>query len=223
VLPRGPSGPLSLTAGGAGRQRPAADLLELRLGRHLLGDQGRLDALEQPSSQPTSWAWAMRSSTVGGHRLVGEGPGQAPQLVAQLGGQAALELGDGRGVDLAQPHAGRLVERRAAHLLEELLDHAADAHDLRRLLDQVGDGRGPSPSSDWGCWTAIPSGPTTTIWPESGTIWPCCGVSAACCSLIAPSSPEPGDGSPPGRRRRLRATGANRWTARLPLGQAGAP
>ena len=31
-----------------------------------------------------------------------------------------------------------LVERGAAHLVEQLLDHRADPHDLGRLLDQVG-------------------------------------------------------------------------------------
>jgi hypothetical protein len=32
----------------------------------------------------------------------------------------------------------RLVERRGLHLFEQLLHHPADAHDLRRLLDQSG-------------------------------------------------------------------------------------
>ena len=40
-------------------------------------------------------------------------------------------------MDLAEPGPGRLVERGLAHLLEQLLDHRADAHDLGRLLDHV--------------------------------------------------------------------------------------
>ena len=40
-------------------------------------------------------------------------------------------------VDLAQPVAAGVVERCGAHLLEQLLDHRADPHHLRGLLDQV--------------------------------------------------------------------------------------
>ena len=39
---------------------------------------------------------------------------------------------------LGEPGAARLVERGGAHLLEQLLDHAADPHHLGRLLDHLG-------------------------------------------------------------------------------------
>jgi hypothetical protein len=41
-------------------------------------------------------------------------------------------------VDLGEAGATGLVQRRAADLVEQLLDHGPDAHDLGRLLDQVG-------------------------------------------------------------------------------------
>ena len=43
-------------------------------------------------------------------------------------------------MDLFQPRPALLVERGYTHLLEQLLDHAADPHDLGRLFDHVGDG-----------------------------------------------------------------------------------
>ncbi len=41
-------------------------------------------------------------------------------------------------VDLAQPVAAGVVQRSGPHLLEQLLDHRADPHHLRGLLDEVG-------------------------------------------------------------------------------------
>ena len=90
----------------------------------------------RPSSQPTSWAWAIRSSASVGV-CVAERQGDPLQLGDQLGGQALLELGDRAAVDLRQPGPAGLVQRRAPDLLEQLLDHAADPHHLGRLLDQL--------------------------------------------------------------------------------------
>lgn len=42
-------------------------------------------------------------------------------------------------MDLAQPGTAGVVERGSAHLLEELLDHRADAHHLGRLFDEISD------------------------------------------------------------------------------------
>ena len=95
----------------------------------------------RPSSHPTSWACAMRSSRLRGHGVVGEGQRDAVQLGHEVGGEAVLELGDGPLVHLGEPGAGRLVEGRAAHLLEQTLDHLADPQDLRGLVDD----RGPGP------------------------------------------------------------------------------
>jgi DNA-binding NarL/FixJ family response regulator len=41
-------------------------------------------------------------------------------------------------MDLGKAGATRLVQRCAAHFFEQLFDHGPDAHDLGRLLDQVG-------------------------------------------------------------------------------------
>ncbi len=91
-----------------------------------------------PSSQPTSWACATRSSRLARRRVLAERQRQPLQLVAQLGRQAVLQLDDRPLVDLPEPVAAGLVERRRADLLQQLLDHAADPHDLGRLLDQAG-------------------------------------------------------------------------------------
>ena len=89
----------------------------------------------RPSSQPTSWACAIRSSASDGMESSVNGSASRSQLVAQLGCQAVLEFADRGLVDLLEPGAAGVVERSRAHLFEQLLDHGADAHDLRRLLD----------------------------------------------------------------------------------------
>jgi selenocysteine lyase/cysteine desulfurase len=91
-----------------------------------------------PSSQPTSWACAMRSSASVGHVVGGKGERQALELLAQLRREALRELLDRPGVHLAQPQARGVVQGRGPHLLQQLLDHGADPHDLGRLLDHVG-------------------------------------------------------------------------------------
>src|SRR5436309_3263135 len=64
-----------------------------------------------------------------------------PQLLAEVGREALLELPDRGGVDVTQPVAAGVVQRGRAHLLEQLLDHRADPHDLGRLLDHVAEAR----------------------------------------------------------------------------------
>jgi hypothetical protein len=91
-----------------------------------------------PSSQPTSWAWAIRSSaSLGRHLVVAKGRASARQLVAAGRATAPLELLDRRLVDLGAAARGWLVERRLADLVEELLDHRADPHHLGRLSTLV--------------------------------------------------------------------------------------
>ena len=120
----------------------------------------------RPSSQPTSWAWAIRSSaSVGVSELNGRESRSSSSTSS--GARPVLELLDRRLVDLGEPGAAGLVERRRLHLLEQLADHAADAHDLGGLLDEVGDVAlgvllGPSSSAAGPPATAIPSGPSTT-------------------------------------------------------------
>ena len=66
----------------------------------------------RPSSQPTSWALATRSSPSDGHAAVVERQGQHAQLVLQVGRQRLGQLGDRALVDLGQALAAGA--RRAA-------------------------------------------------------------------------------------------------------------
>jgi hypothetical protein len=100
------------------RQRLPPDFLELGAGGHLLGEQRGLDAVEhalQPAHQ-----LGLGDPQLGVRRRLALGERQRDplQLVAQLGRQALLELADRRRVDVAQPVAAGVVQRRGAHLLE---------------------------------------------------------------------------------------------------------
>ena len=99
---------------------------------------------KSPSSQPTSWAWATRSSaSVGVAPTRTAGPGSASSS-RRSGDSVSAELLDRLLVDRLQPVAAGLVERRRPHLLEQLLDHRADPHDLRRRAHRLA--RSPSSS-----------------------------------------------------------------------------
>ena len=92
-----------------------------------------------PSSQPTSWAWAIRSSA-----SVGVSPSVNGRVIRSSSSRSsgARPCSSSRiddCVDVAQPVAARLVEGRRPDLLEQLLDHRADPHDLGRLLDHLAD------------------------------------------------------------------------------------
>ncbi len=57
-------------------------------------------------------------------------------------------------MDLYQPRSTGFIQRRTAHLFEELLDHRADTHDLRGLLDEIGQRRLAVPAATglrWDC------------------------------------------------------------------------
>ena len=97
------------------------------------GCRGTAPRASRPAG-PARSAARRRSGTL----VVGEGQRQPVQLLAQLGREALLELLDRALVDLAQPGPRGVVERGGAHLLEQLLDHRADPHHLRGLLDHVG-------------------------------------------------------------------------------------
>ena len=75
-------------------------------------------------------------------RVLGERQREPLQLLDQLGGEPLLELLDRAGWISLQPDPARLVQGSRADLLQQLLDHAADPHDLGRLLDHA-----PSPGS----------------------------------------------------------------------------
>ena len=123
-----------VAAGARGKGSP--HLGDLGLRGHLLGEQRCLDAVEE-AFEPAD-ELRLRDAELSVRRgLLAEGKRDALELVGELGGEAVLELLDGAPVDLGQAHPTRLVERGVADLLEQLLDHRPDAHDLGRLLDEV--------------------------------------------------------------------------------------
>ncbi len=94
---------------------------------------------KRPSSQPTSCACAMRSSaSLGTWSSVNGSESRSSSSTSSGASPASSSAIDRRWISRSRVRDG-VVERRGAHLLEQLLDHAADAHDLRGLLDEVGD------------------------------------------------------------------------------------
>lgn len=122
--------------GGAGREG-AAHLLELGAGRHLLREQRRLDSVEETLQPAHQLGLRNAQLRLGGDRLVGEGEAEALEFLNKLRGQAVLQLLHRAGVDLLEPDPARLVQRCCPDFLQQLLDHASDAHDLRRLFDHL--------------------------------------------------------------------------------------
>src|SRR5690606_1443121 len=121
-----------------GRLPAAADLVQLEPGRHLLRHQRRLDAVERPFQPAHQLSLGDAQLSLARHCRLGEGQREPLQLVGELRGEAVLQFHDRTPVDLLQPLPAGLVQRRCAYLIQELLDHAADAHHLRRLLHQLG-------------------------------------------------------------------------------------
>src|SRR5438046_185476 len=107
-------------------------------GRHRLGEQRGLDAVDQ-ASQPAHQLGLGDPQLGVARQVVGERQRQPLELVDELGREAVLELLDGALVDLFQPGPALLVQRSRPDLLEQLPDHVADPHDLGRLLDHLGD------------------------------------------------------------------------------------
>ena len=135
----GPVGGCPGIAGHArlGARGQLADLLELLAGGQLLGEQRRLDAVEQPLQPADELRLGHPDLALGRHLAVAERQGQHLQLVLEVRRQGLGQLGDGALVDLGEALPARLVERRGADLLEEHLDHRTDAHHLRRRGDGV--------------------------------------------------------------------------------------
>lgn len=112
---------------------------ELLAGGELLGHEARLDAVEQALEPTDELGLGDAQFGLAGNLVISEGKVQTFEFFDQLRGQAVLELLDRCLVDLGQALAGGLVQRRALHFVEQLLDHAADAHHFGRLLDLPGD------------------------------------------------------------------------------------
>ncbi len=117
------------------RREGAAHLLQLGPRRHLLREQGRLDAVEEALQPAHQLGLGNPEFGLGGNGLLGERERQALQFLHELRGQAVLQLLDRGGMDVLEPDPARLVERRGTYLFQELLDHAADPHDLGGLFD----------------------------------------------------------------------------------------
>ena len=114
-----------------------ADLIELLAGGQLLGEQGRLDAVEQTLEPADELRLGDADLPFRRHLAVAERQGQHLQLLLEVRGQGVGQLGDGALVDLGQPLPARFVERGGPHLLEQRLDHRADPHDLGRRGHRV--------------------------------------------------------------------------------------
>src|SRR5450631_537834 len=122
---------------GLPRRERTTHVLKLLLGCHLLGEERGLNAVEQPF-EPSDELCLGNAQLGVRRRLIVERQGDSLELVDQLGSQALLQLADRAAVDLGKAGATGMVQRRAAHLLEQLFDHGGDPHDLARMLDQVG-------------------------------------------------------------------------------------
>ena len=122
-----PPGPPAIAPGGK-----LTHPLELLAGGDLLGEQRGLDAVEQALQPADQLRLGDPQLAVGRDHAVLERQGEVAQLVLQIGRQRLGQLHDGALVDLGQALAAGLVEGAGAHLLEQLLDHRADAHHLGR-------------------------------------------------------------------------------------------
>ena len=112
-------------------------LVCLLAGGHLLGDQRGLDPVEQALEPADELSLRDAQLGVGRGDVIGERQRETFEFLLQFGGEAVLEFPDRRPVDVAQAVSRRLVERCGLHLLEQLLDHRADAHHLGRLLHEL--------------------------------------------------------------------------------------
>ena len=102
-----------------------AHVLELLARRHLLREQRRLDAVEQTLEPADQLRLCDAQLDIGGRDVGPERQRQPVELVAQVRGQRGAELVDRALEDDPEALACRFVERRGAHLVEQLLDHRA--------------------------------------------------------------------------------------------------
>ena len=115
---------VSVGGGHAGGQCAAAHLLELRAGRHLLGEQGRLDAVEQPL-EPTDQLRLRDAKLRLGRRLARERQRDLGEL------QRAKDLWQGMG---ARPYVARIQ-----HEIGRLTGDRDALEAGRRELERLGD------------------------------------------------------------------------------------
>src|SRR5207245_267249 len=131
--PRAFECPAALEVAGGGALEPAAGPrgqaaahpVELRACLHLLCPQRRLNALEE-ALEPTE-ELGLGDSDLGFTRRRRERCRERLELLLEILREPGLEHAERAIVDLAQPFAPGLVRRRAAHFLEQLAQHRADA------------------------------------------------------------------------------------------------
>ena len=126
----------AIGTGQCSRHGLAPHLLELGARSHLLREERGLDSVEEPLEPAHELGLGNAQLRFARDRLVGEGEGEALEFIHELWSETVLELTEGARMDVAQAGPCRLVERCVAHLLEELADHRADAHDLGGLLHE---------------------------------------------------------------------------------------
>ena len=118
-----------------GRQLPPTHALELLLSGHLLREQRGLDALDQPFEPPHQLGLGHLELGGAGDVLVTERQSQPGELVLEVGRQRRRQLLHRRLVDRAKSLAATFVVAGLADLGEEGLQHGAQPHDLRRVVD----------------------------------------------------------------------------------------
>lgn len=119
-------------------QRSLAHLFQLLSCRHLLGEQGGLDAVEQAFQPADQLSLGDPQFGIRGCRIFGERQHEPLQFFAQLWCESLFQFTDRGFVNVAQPRPACVVERCGAYLLQKLFDHGADTHDFRWLLDHIG-------------------------------------------------------------------------------------
>ena len=115
-----------------------------------------------PSNQPTSWAWAIRSSASLGVESSANGRVMRRSSSTSSGARPCSNSRIDRSWISASRRPPGVVERRRPDFFQQLFDHTADPHDLGGLLNVLG---GATPPSAVCPVTAIPSGATRSPGP----------------------------------------------------------
>src|SRR5207237_7353654 len=122
------------------KQAAAPELLELRSRRGLLREHRGLDPMEEAFEPADELGLRDSELGFGRHRILDRGR-ERRELLAEIAGENVGELAHRPAVDLGEPLAPRLIERRLPRLVEEFSDHARDPKELRGLGDRLGSRR----------------------------------------------------------------------------------
>ena len=86
-------------------------------------DQRGLDAVEETLQPPDELGLGNAQLRIARRGPGPEGQRQPVEFIDEFGREAVLEFGDGALVDLGEPRASGLVQRGAADLVQQLLNH----------------------------------------------------------------------------------------------------